>query len=356
MQLFLEAVDVWLFRDGRPFDALSDHRAESLFPPYPTVIQGAIRSRHLVVKGVDLRDRKAIEATVGTATDYKDLRLRGPFIARRQGDNVELYFPQPADAVTVSKYRHTLKPASAPEAPHTGVLTSAPTDQLLGLENKPEKGESGLWLSESKLQRYLDGGTVAGIPAAGLFVREDRFGIGLDNDKRVVKEGALYEVEFIRPCEGVGLLVEVEGYDGWPTSGMMQVGGEGRGARFTQVTAAAWPAPPDPLPDRFKVYFATPTYFENGWQPERQPEDWSRFFDGGVTLQAAALGRYESVGGFDLASKGNGHKPARRYVPAGSVYYFQAKGTARLKPELIQNAVTDFGAEIGFGQILIERW
>ncbi|HXG18262.1 MAG TPA: type III-B CRISPR module-associated Cmr3 family protein, partial [Methylomirabilota bacterium] len=44
MYLFLEAIDVWLFRDGRPFDARSDHRAESLFPPYPSVMQGAIRS------------------------------------------------------------------------------------------------------------------------------------------------------------------------------------------------------------------------------------------------------------------------------------------------------------------------
>src|SRR5690606_5208459 len=82
MELFLEPVDVWLFRDGRPFDALSDHRAESIFPPYPTVMQGAIRSHHLVVKGVDLSDRAAIEAAVGTATDFKGLRLRGPFIAK----------------------------------------------------------------------------------------------------------------------------------------------------------------------------------------------------------------------------------------------------------------------------------
>jgi CRISPR-associated protein Cmr3 len=61
MHLLLEAVDVWLFRDGRPFDAGSDHRADSLFPPYPSVMQGVIRSHHLVVKNVDLRDPKQIE-------------------------------------------------------------------------------------------------------------------------------------------------------------------------------------------------------------------------------------------------------------------------------------------------------
>jgi CRISPR-associated protein Cmr3 len=68
MQLFLEALDVWLFRDGRPFDAGSDHRARSLFPPYPTVIQGVIRSHQVVVTGADPRDPAAIRAAVGDGT------------------------------------------------------------------------------------------------------------------------------------------------------------------------------------------------------------------------------------------------------------------------------------------------
>ena len=75
-QLFIRPVDVWLFRDGRPFSAGSDHRAESLFPPYPSVIQGAIRSYQLALKNVDLQDRDAIIQTVGTPFDYGSLRLR----------------------------------------------------------------------------------------------------------------------------------------------------------------------------------------------------------------------------------------------------------------------------------------
>jgi len=53
--LFFEAVDVWLFRDGRPFTAGSDHVAHSVFPPYPSVMQGAIRSNQLVLLNVDLK-------------------------------------------------------------------------------------------------------------------------------------------------------------------------------------------------------------------------------------------------------------------------------------------------------------
>ena len=351
MQLFLEPVDVWLFRDGRPFDAQSDHRAESLFPPYPTVLQGAVRSHHLVVKGVDLADKQAIAATVGTATDYKHLRLRGPFVAKRQEGEIIRYFPVPADAVLRDKQAESLRPTSRPR----GVVTSTPTPMLLLAEGQPHKGGVGDWLDEASLHRHLAGRTVPTVASQELFAREIRPGIGRDDTRRTTRQGFLYEVEFIRPCWGVGLWVEVQGLDGWPERGLMRIGGEGRSGYFSQCQDAPWPSLPDPLPARFKVYFATPTYFERGWQPE----DWGKFFDGRVALQAAALRRYESVGGFDLAENPKSpraHRPARRYVPAGSVYYFQCDGRVRLKPGLPLNGVSDFGAEIGFGQILVKEW
>ncbi|MEW5960175.1 MAG: type III-B CRISPR module-associated protein Cmr3 [Chloroflexota bacterium] len=350
MQLFLEAVDVWLFRDGRPFDAFSDHRAESLFPPYPGVMQGVIRSHHLVVKGVDLRDKQAIMDTVGTATDYKGLCLRGPFIARQQQDGqIVRYYPLPADATPQgSEQFQALRPRPKPP----GVLSNVPTPMLLLSEDKPQKAEFKQWLDEESLFQYLKGQPVKPIPSSELFGWETRLGIGRDDERRITREGALYEVDFIRPRQNVGLFVEVAGYEGWPASGLLRIGGEGRGARFTKVNASTWPSLPVPLPTYFKVYFATPTYFTSGWQPQ----SWGSFFEGNVTLQAAALNRYESIGGFDWAK--NDHKAARRYVPAGSVYYFRCEGEARLKPGLIQNALTDFGAEIGFGQIIIpeEEW
>jgi len=354
MYLFLEPIDVWLFRDGRPFDSGSDHRAESLFPPFPSVIQGAIRSHHLVVKGVDLHDPQAIEAAVGTATCYKDLRIRGPFLARRDDSGaVTRYLPAPADATTLCKEpEHRIRPASPP-GKEPRLRTSTATPYLLGLDDEPAKGEAGGWLREDDLRRYLAGATVPVVEDKKLFQRESRPGIGIESGRRVAREGALYEVEFIRPYPQVGLYLEVEGYEGWPSLGELRLGGEGHGARFHQVERAlSWPSPPDPLPERFKVYLATPALFREGWQPA----EWGRFFDGPVELVAAAIGRYQSIGGFDMA--GGTHKAARRYVPAGSVYYFRCRDSkpARLRRSLIPNAITDEGAEIGFGQVVIEEW
>jgi CRISPR-associated protein Cmr3 len=358
MQIFLEAVDVWLFRDGRPFDARSDHRARSLFPPYPSVVQGAIRSHHLVVNKVDLSKPKAqlqahIKELVGDNEDFKGLRLRGPFIAKRVSDGTLIrYFPVPADVAPDEKGYRPLRPRQRSAVPE--VLTGAPPDLPMLLwppeDSKPTMEEHGQWLDGITLLRCLNGDVVKGVNSSELFARENRFGIGRNDERRTTEEGALYEVEFIRPWKNIGLWVQVEGYDGWPDSGLMRIGGEGRGAYFTKVEIASpfkWPAVGDTLLPSFKVYFATPTYFSGGWRPTG---GWGEFFDGQVKLQAAALNRYESIGGFDWAS--GQQKAARRYVPAGSVYYFQHDGSAKLK----QDAITEYGAEIGFGQVIVTEW
>lgn len=357
MNLFLEPVDVWLFRDGRPFDALSDHRAQSLFPPYPTVMQGVLRSHHLVVKKVDLRDPQAIEQAIGTAERYPPgFRVRGPFVARRTDSGVVRYLPLPQDAVKEGTRFRALVPRSLPDS----VRCSAPTPKVLWPPEKSDKLETQWWLREDALREYLEKGKVQAdeeaiqggkvCPSSHLFQRENRLGIALEDATRTTQEGALYEVEFVRPCPGVGLAVEVHGLDGWSEKGLLRIGGEGRGARFEVAAMADWPPPPNPLPQRFRLYLATPAYFENGWCPA----DWGKFFQGSVTLVAAAIGRYEAVGGYDLATRD--HKPARRYVPAGSVYFFETDGRAALKDGLTNQAVTDNGAEIGFGQICIGRW
>ena len=356
-QIFLTPVDVWLFRDGKPFAAGSDHRAESRFPPYPTVLQGAIRSYELADKQVNLHDQLAIVRAVGKPNEFGDLRLKGPYVAKREAsDKITRYFPQPADAISVSLEHHTICPASLPQLPPDILKTSSPTSYLLGLADPLLKGESGLWLSQETLLHYLDGETVSAVPAADLFVKESRYGIGVDGTTATTREGQLYEVEYIRPQEGVGLVANFSGFEGWPANGYLQLGGEGRAAAYELSTQTIpFPEIPAILPKRFKVYFATPTYFKNGWLPGT----WSDFFTGEVQLAAAAVGRYESQGGFDLTADPHSaamHRPSRRFVPAGSVYYFENETNTALKEGLIQNAITDFGAEIGFGQIVIKEW
>ncbi len=349
LTLFLRPVDVWLFRDGRPFDAGSAHRAESVFPPYPTVIQGAFRTARLLWRGDDLDDKEAIQARVGKPDEYGDLRLKGPFLARQDGDDVVRYFPQPADTIAEG---HLLLPTEF-KAPPATLKTSASLPKLFWQRKVEGKQDGPLWLSEGDLMASLGGKPVKGYPARELFEREERIGIGM-NEHRVTKDGMLYEAEFIRPCDGVGLLVEMDGCNDleWKTGGFLHLGGEGRLASFEPVKVQPLPQPVGAA-SGFKVYFATPTWFENGWLPK----DWSKFFAGPVNLVGAALQHYESMGGFNWAAQdteASAHRPARRFVPAGSIYYFEGK--PEFHPGLTQQAITDFGAEIGFGQTIIKEW
>jgi CRISPR-associated protein Cmr3 len=350
MQLFLEPIDVWLFRDGKPFDATSDHRASSLFPPYPSVIQGVIRSHQLVLQGVNLNDPQAIAEAVGTSEDVKDLRLRGPFIAQWDGKQFRRYFPVPADMTPTDSGYVQLKLVQP--NPKT-LLTSCPTPALLFSSVEPTKRLPGQWLDEPTLWQALRGEMVVGVESQELFACEAYFGIKRQDHLGITERSYLYEAEFIRPRKHVGLYVEISGYPDWPAQGVLRIGGEGRGARYQVLdNLPALPKPPAQLGQRFKVYFATPTYFQNGWLPAR--EDWSDFFDGNVTLMAAAFNRYESVGGYDWAK--NRHKAAYRYVPAGSVYYFETSGTTTLKEHVLQSgAISDAGAQIGFGQIFLQE-
>ena len=350
---FLKPVDVWLFRDGRPFDVGMGNRAQSLFPPYPTVVQGAIRSHQLVLQNINLNDKERILSTVGSTEDYLDLRLRGPFLAYKDGSKTEIFYPLPADAVTVDLKKGLVKPASVPVAPPTDILTSRGDLWIMGLEDKPVKGGGNFWLKQDQLVRYLKRETVETVQEKDLFTREIRTGISIDENTRITVKGALFEVEYIRPEKGIGLLMDLQGYS-WPETGLLRLGGESRAATFEKVADAAINLPVKDIPDanlpaRFKVCFVTPTWFTQGWKPE----NWNTFFTGQVMLRSAAISRYQSIGGFDFSKKW--HKPSRRFVPAGSVFYFESSGPSQIKSNLVQNALTEWGAEIGFGQYILEK-
>ncbi len=363
MRIFIEPEDVWLFRDGKPFDAGSDHRARSLFPPYPNVMQGILRSHQLIVNNIWLdnrQNREQIEGLIGTATSYKDFKMRGPFAAKYDGTNLTMYFPLPEDATPCSSEEVKSLP---PQTREEGISTSHERMILprLCFANDFEAGkqEYGNWLTFDELNLCLQGGAVKPRHDGELFERESRFGIEIEaNRARVTKEGQLYQPEFIRPCPEVGLYVEFDFKgNGWAEEqGHLRMAGEGRGGRYRSLKGSDWPVPANPLPKLFKVYFASPAYFSKGWQPET----WETFFDGKVNLEAVAVKGFDTIGGYDLAK--NQQKAAYRFVPAGSVYYFSSDGKAKLKNGLIQNAVTesfpdhDDIARIGFGQVIITEW
>jgi CRISPR-associated protein Cmr3 len=385
MRLFIEPNDVWLFRDGRPFDVYAGHRAHTLFPPFPTVVQGMIRSAHLAFCNVRLDDylrgnapKEIIEA-IGAPSTAPPFKLRGPFVAKLGANQpTQRFFPRPAEAYLIDASYVALKPRE----PEANTLSNIPDGlRLLYPTREPKEKASGKvsglddWWPETVLQNYLRDGEVAqaelrqaaGGKKAGnldspisIWKSEDRFGVHLQSDIRRPRDGFIYEIEYARLEDGFGLEIEVQGLpdEQWPQTGMVRLGGDGRAARFTRLDGPLALPPVETVGDKTKVYFATPAYFAGGWKPE----NWAIFFAGHAELVAAALDKPLAVGGIDLANAEKSarsdeaatamHKPARRYVQAGSVYFFA--GSLKLQENVL--GVTDDGQNLGFGQIIFGRW
>jgi CRISPR-associated protein Cmr3 len=360
MRVFIEPSDVWLFRDGRPFSAGTDHWAHSLFPPTPFTIQGLVRSKVLLDSdlSVEAYRRRVPEAQtlieqIGWGgDDFGHLRLLGPYVAKRDAVDGKLvrHYPVPADVVRLGSGKLEILAPLGDDVPF--VANWPPGAQQLRplwhVTAELLKAPRGRWLDEEAMRDYLAGDPPRHVIRDDeLFVREPRPGIRRERATGTTAEGYLYEVGFVRPKHDVGLEVEIRGIPSWkPQTGILGIGGEARAGYYE-----LWPERKSEFPrqveGRFKVYLAAPAFFESGWLPD----DWHGFFGGGsARLVAAAVGRPHFIGGWDIARQKP--RPIRAAVPAGSVYYFETEEAFVYDGR----PITDRYGQIGFGQVLIGRW
>jgi len=335
---FLQAQDVWMFRDSKPFAAGASFLATSIFPPTPQTMQGIIRT-HLYELG----------AAYGDAQTLPDgFQIQGPFVGRWSGGKPEIYIPLPLDVMVSDGKLHLMQVGEA----NYGYQTNLPQEiaknwrpLVLPSDVKAGKQEEGRWI---RLADYLGGdlSNAQTLKTDALFEREPRTGIGLNAGRRTAEDKMFYNAEFIRPRQDVGLLVGVnkEVAEAFGASGILAMGGEGRCATYQQVT---YTPPAVSVGDNLKLVLLTPAYFSEGWRPKG---GWGDF----GTLVSAALGKPQPISGWDVA---NGKpKPLYHFMPAGSVYYFQGGSYAGDIPftETPANTI-DYG-HIGFGQVAVGTW
>ncbi|MEM3554082.1 MAG: type III-B CRISPR module-associated protein Cmr3 [Candidatus Bathyarchaeia archaeon] len=364
MELLIKPVDVWLFREGRPFSAGEDHDAATIFPPTPFTLQGAIRTKVLVDKGVDFSQFTSPDPDVGYGDNFGKLRLIGPMLVRKRQDGKwERLIPMPADGVKLGENFALLKPRQLP------FKTNLPEGLQLLWAKGERIGEAKGWLPESEWARYLQGEAPKQVVNSDdLFALEPRFGIAIDRGKRTTQTQMLYRATFVRLKDDVALWAKVESVNLQSKKGFLRFGGEGRSAIYELV---------EPLQNftsympklekqsgvvRFKVVLISPAWFSDGWQPK--DGDWSKIFGTPVRLIAAAIPRPQKFGGFDVA-RGE-PKPIRNFVPAGSVYFFEADEQPKVDenfaftetPDEVrpQNNGENAWANIGFGKVLVGRW
>ncbi len=382
MRLFIEPTEPLLFRTGRPFDAGENNFAETLFPPTPETLQGAIRAAIAVhwdtTKTIaENFHQEELVQLIGDRTRYGRFRITGISLGRRSrknntDGNVERLYPMPAHVLQEEdgvKRQARLEPKSKED----GIYTNLPDDKQLlypdkKLDDKLDKSKR--WLTEHGLHKALltkeDLAKEDIVKSNEIYTVEPRLGIGMNNTTKTTEEGLLYQVQMIRMNHLMehpyvyGFIVDIrlaqssdnvitypENFTDdvqtqellkLPNQGWVILGGERRAARFEIIKPSEDEQHNglEQLQRGNLLYLATPAAFARGWQP-RAWIDWAEPI-------AVAIDRYQPVGGWLLTpgSSGGDQKPIRRCVPAGSIYFFNETVN-------IIRPFTDYGMEIGYG-------
>jgi CRISPR type III-B/RAMP module-associated protein Cmr3 len=393
--VFIEPVDAWSFRDGRPFEVGEAFEARSLFPPFPWTVLGCLRTALLrELCGDPARYANpgrpgacptctsgpcAATPRVGPPGGAPPFEIGPPLLARRGAHGgVDVFYPTPRDLVV-------LDPPGAEADRATCALLApledSPADAAHPLPALLPVGRRGPERVADPKAAFVDvarlGDALAGTARpwprkSRSLVREHpaiesepRIGIGIDSRTRTAGDGRFYVRDVVRLEDGAGLVVETSeelGLDG----AMARLGGDGRLARISRVDPPSHPEPAEPVGARFKVYLASPAWF--GW-PDRG--DWRPGWLGGgvegveprsgvrVRLRGAAVGALVPAGGWDLARQEP--RPIRWLVPGGVVYFFEAddRAGARAAARAIHGqylADDERMARAGFGLAFAGRW
>lgn len=368
MFIKVKPYDTLFFRSGRPFSAGSDTWADTVFPPSPSTFYGAIRS-FLIFAGGSLEKfylgtheyRDIIGYKSDTKLEYGSLMLKGIYLK----DNELIFFPNPFDLVKNKKENKELYKLKFEEKSKLFISNYQLKHYLIWQKNEQADEPEG-WLDINEFQNYLENkeSKFSCLSNDNFFAKEQKIGISKDRTTFVSKESYLYRIPFIRMKEDTCFLIEIEGVDNniFSHFGVFQLGGEGKAVKYEILSG-------DPLENLrnldfnfanryFKLYFATPAVFKNGWFPSWiHAENEYKGSYKGIELQlvACTVGKPISIGGWDLAN--NKPKPLRKAIPAGSVYYFEILNnldSERLKKTFhFQNISDDFDdikySQEGFG-------
>ena len=319
--IVIDPLDTLFFRGAESMVAGENHEVETLFPPMPQTIVGAIRTAVMGQTGISPEEySKAPEKYPFLGLpDKPAFATIGPlFMANR----TTVLLPAPANW-------HAEIPDDTPPKLH--VQAALPlSNSLPGLKGSTSspfyvchplhddlKSLSGWWAtidafnvmadSQATIPVLSDVSQLASnepalLPQTALYDREERLGIALTS-RRTAKEGHLYTTVHIRMRHGIELLAGLVTDHKIPLaeSGILQLGGEQRICRYRLCDDIALPV----------------NRQNNGLLMSLSPLAMKRLPS---TLQHCprSSGKLFRIGGWDM-QKGF-HKPMHAWLPQGAVF------------------------------------
>lgn len=363
MWLKVKPNDTLFFRTGRPFTMGDDTWSDSVFPPNPSTIYGAIRTFLIFEKG-SLKEFKEgkFKDEIGTPLEKGSLKIIGPFLYKESINLI--YFKPPLDLVKLENGNENkqLQLLSLTDKPEFFYSEDFPIDKILVFKGAKQVDEPEGWVKNNTLKNYLIGKKekFGVIKNENIFKTELKIGITRNRKTLASQDGYLYRIPLIRVGKDIAFLIKIQGINDIPKTGIFQLGGEGKTVFYETLDS-------NPLEEienlrlelkgnMFKVYLATPAIFKKGWIPEWINENTLEGEKEGIRLKliSCVIGRFLRIGGWDLAN--NRPKPMYKAVPAGSVYYFKVLSDAdleKIKEVFHFKNISDINPEEGFGLSLV---
>lgn len=372
------AADSMFFGSGKPMNAGESAWIDSHFPPNGLTLQGAVRTAVLYYTGADIdafvngrpcfSDGRGLQAEIGDANSLGRLELTGPFLSC----NGETLFPAPLDLMRNAQRQYALlKPAEQAVSCDLGAI------RLPTLKENGYKTVENYYIKHSDMIKLLADNS-NGIEPIPLFTddpngesladKEPKIGLARNNHTRNSVESMLFAIAPVRPRKGVNLSLRVQGIapEHVPRQAFLQkLGGEGKlaGIRISDADII--------MPDaqitvqgnklRFKLVFTQPALMPvDGWLPDSftptaAKDGWHGEMNGcPVFLVSACVGKAVKLGGWDL--KNHCSKIHQAYIPAGSVYFFEARANDLERLKTLHDSKLGGNREYGFGHVLLGHW
>lgn len=329
----------------------------SIFPPFITTLQGAIRTSLALERGWRPGNIAGWPLELGGPDGLGSLKLRGPYLFY----DGQPYFPVPLLLLGKKGNYTRLVPGAQVDCDLGCVRLPVPMQDIEGA-----KLVEDAYLSQQGLKEILEGG----IPSQNAIKNQDYFyfeepRVGLErmDDSRTAVEGRLYNSVHIRPKQETALVVYVAGIPSdWRVAGHRTVplGGEGRLANV-EIRAGDPLEILPPVPSlisgkdgklRFTVILITP-----GWYGEAESiKEVICQGPPGVPghCLAACIGKVQQVGGWDMLN--HQPRPLTSVIPPGSLWFYEADAQDAGQVVRSHGQCLSPKGDYGFGQIVIGRW
>ena len=377
-QFVLRPIDAWFFRDGHPYNERESNQTgvESVFPPSPQTVVGAIRAALARSQGWSGRSHERwsekLQKTLGDGFDnLGPLRFTAPLPARLERVAGQLVavplFPIPLHVVgSVSRCPEHAKPIWTPKvllAPGKALVCDQGEMRLPAVSGQGLKTGDGRWITMNGLERILAGEPPDEkqiVSSEALWKYEYRIGLARGDDTRTAEEGMLYSPVFIRPQPDTVLSVTVSGLPSeWSLPELIAFGGEGRMAKCEPVELIDLHTMTEDSirrdGGRLVVVLLSPLCWSVGNGGVMKGPGVGDFLPGleGARIISACVGKPIRIGGWN--SLKNEPLPLRPYLPAGSVFFCQCDAAIDSVLKKHDDHIGELTA-YGFGHIAVGAW